>query len=897
MEIPTKYNPEEVENRWYNFWMKQNYFIADSPKGILSVKSKKEPFSIVIPPPNITGSLHMGHALNNTIQDVLVRWKRMQGYNVLWVPGTDHAGIATQNVVEKELAKEGLTRQQIGREKFVERVWGWKKATGDTIINQLKKLGCSCDWSRQRFTMDEGLSMAVQEAFITLYEEGFIYRGNYIINWCPRCHTALSDLEAEHKEIDGHLYYVKYFFTDDVPGTRKAGATSDGIIVATTRPETVFGDIAIAVNPADKRYKNIIGKKVKLPGPCGEREIPIIGDEYVDIKFGTGCLKITPAHDLADFEIGKRHNLETIKVIDPDGKMNELAGKYKGLERFECRKTLVEDLKNEGYLEKVENYKYSIGTCYRCHTFIEPYLSKQWFVKMKELAKPAIRAVKEGRIKFVPRTWEKTYFVWMEGIRDWCISRQIWWGHRIPVWYCENENCPPIASVIKPQECTNCKSNKLAQDEDVLDTWFSSGLWPFSTLGWPDKTEDLKIFYPTSILSTGFDIIFFWVARMIMMGLHFTGNIPFHAVYIHALIRDVEGQKMSKSKGNVIDPIEILDKYGTDALRFTLSVLAVKGRDIYLSGERIQGYRNFMNKIWNASRFILMQDLSHLRGGINSHLVGGTLADRWIISRLEQVTKEVTSHLENYDFDKASLLLYEFFWHEFCDWYIEIAKLQMTHDCLLRVLEQSLRLMHPFIPFITEEIWQSLKKVTEFTHDDSIMLSEWPQCDIEKIDKETISQMDLIKTVVFAIRNIRSELNIPPVAKINVILNYRAKKSKKDIDVIKSSLPCVKWLAGVENMDIGTKLPVPKPAATSVVRGMELGVPLKGVIDLEKEKGRLQKEIEKAETELDGAKIKLSNKEFMKKAPAEIVSREKERKKELESKLFRLSANLKILEG
>lgn len=900
MEIPTKYNSKEVEEKWYDYWVKKGYFFADS-------KGKKEPFCMVIPPPNITGSLHMGHALNNTIQDILTRFKRMQGYNTLWLPGTDHAGIATQNVVEKELAKEGLTRQEIGREKFVERIWKWKEETGDTIINQLKRLGCSCDWSRTRFTMDEGLSKAVQEAFISLYNKGFIYRGNYIINWCPRCQTALSDLEVEYQEVKAHLYYVKYPFSDN----------HNCIVVATTRPETIFGDIAIAVNPQDKRYKNLIGKKVRLPAPCGDREIPIITDDYVDIKFGTGCLKITPAHDPVDFEIGTRHNFEAIKVINPDGKMNEQTRKYKGLERFECRKVLVEDLKREGCIEKIEDYKYSIGSCYRCHTYVEPYLSRQWFVRMKELAKPAIKAVKDGKIKFVPKNWEKTYFQWMENIRDWCISRQIWWGHRIPIWYCENERCNPIASGTRPQKCPECGSNKLTQDEDVLDTWFSSSLWPFSTLGWPDRTEDLNVFYPTSVLSTGFDIIFFWVARMIMMGLHFIGNVPFHTVYIHALIRDIEGQKMSKSKGNIIDPIDVLDRYGTDALRFTLAALAVKGRDIYLSDERIQGYRNFMNKIWNASRFILM----NIQSANNQQAVASkqinestdylTFADRWIISRLNQVTKEVTNYLAKYDFNKACITIYEFFWHEFCDWYIEMSKLQMaettcyfsTINCLYRVLEQSLRLMYPFIPFITEEIWQTLKNTVHSLQfidkskntNESIMVSEWPKYNKKEIDADAILQMDVIKDVVFVIRNIRSELNIHPVSKINIVLNYSGTKTMREVEIIKSNLPYVKWLAGVDDLKIGTNLPVPRPAAVAVVRGMKISISFKGVVDIEKEKERLQKEIDKVEEELSKVRERLSNKEFVKKAPSEIVEREKEKKIEFESRLHRLLSNLKML--
>lgn len=910
MEISTKYNPKEVEERLYKYWVEGSYFYADN-------KSKKEPFCMVIPPPNVTGSLHMGHALNNTIQDILARWKRMEGYNVLWLPGTDHAGIATQNVVEKEIAKEGLTRQQLGREEFIQRVWKWKEKTGDTIINQLKRLGCSCDWSRLRFTMDEGLSRAVQEVFITLFNEGLIYRGDYIINWCPRCQTALSDLESEHQEINGYLYYVRYPFADSRDLTQKQYPETSrfkGIVVATTRPETIFGDVAIAVNPNDSRYKALVGREVLVPAPCGGRKVPIIADSYVDIKFGTGCLKITPAHDPADFEIGNRHNLQAIKVIGPDGRMNENAGRYNHMDRFECRKVLVEDLKNEGYIEKIENYKYSIGSCYRCRTYVEPYLSKQWFVRMKELAGPAIKAVKEGKVRFVPENWKKTYFQWMENIRDWCISRQIWWGHRIPVWYCENRDCAPVVSLSKPERCPECGSNNLTQDEDVLDTWFSSALWPFSTLGWPEQTEDLKVFYPTSVLSTGFDIIFFWVARMIMMGLHFMKEVPFRRVYIHALIRDLEGQKMSKSKGNVIDPIEVIDRYGTDALRFTLAALAVKGRDIYLSEERIQGYRNFMNKIWNASRFILMQDLSCLSDGTVFYNTDGSLADRWIISRLNQVTKETTFFLNNYDFDKACLRIYEFFWHEFCDWYIEIAKLQIgakqgeirkVHtaiSCLYRVLEQSLRLMHPFIPFITEEIWQTLHRTVSIYYSQngqfqikSIMSAEWPRYNKKEVDNVAISHMSLIKTVVFAIRNIRSELNIHPAAKIKVLFSYRSAQAEKSARILESHISYIKGLAGVEELEIGRNVKKPESSAVSVVKGIDIYIPLRGIIDIEKEKERLKREFEKIKQSLTEIKARLSNKEFIKRAPEEIVLREREKKAEFESRIRRLKENLKIL--
>lgn len=898
MEISKKYDPKEVEGKWYKSWTDKEYFRPSMAKG-------REPFCMVIPPPNITGSLHMGHALNNTIQDILTRWKRMQGCNTLWLPGTDHAGIATQNVVEREIAKVDLSRHEMGREKFVETVWKWREETGDTIINQLKKLGSSCDWSRQRFTMDEGLSRAVQQVFIKLYNEGYIYRGNYIINWCPRCQTALSDLEAEHKEINGLLYYVKYLFTDDQRWTK-----NNGIVVATTRPETIFGDIAIAVNPADKRYKELVGKTVNIPGPCGDRIIPIIKDSYVDMAFGTGALKITPAHDRADFEIGQRHKLKPIAVIDIAGKMNRNAGRYEGMDRFECRKALVEDLKKEGCIEKIEDYASSVGVCYRCNTYVEPYLSKQWFVKMKELAAPAIKAVKEGKIEFVPKNWEKTYFQWMENIRDWCISRQIWWGHRIPVWYCDGDKmCKPIASATKPKRCPKCDSMNLIQDEDVLDTWFSSALWPFSTLGWPDKTEDLNVFYPTAVLSTGFDIIFFWVARMIMMGIHFMGEVPFRTVYIHALIRDAEGQKMSKSKGNIVDPLGVIDQYGTDALRFTLAALAVKGRDIFLSEERIQGYRNFMNKIWNAYRLMMtnLDQEAHSRetGEASSK---PTTADKWIVSRLNQATSEVTACLEEYDFDKACAAIYEFFWHEFCDWYIEISKLQMaqeelrasTIDCFYRVLEQSLRLMHPFIPFITEEIWQETKKTVKGIESgvqiaDSIMVSEWPKSQKRDIDDYALLQMEMVKEVVTAVRNIRSELNIPPVSKIKVLVSHKDDSVMEMVSLIEASIAYVKGLAGIGELEVGRGLPVPRPAAVAVVKGVDIYVPLQGIIDTNKEKERLEKRIEKAKGELSKLESRLSSDAFIKKAPKDIVAKEQGRKAEIQASLEKLTANLKML--
>jgi valyl-tRNA synthetase len=651
--IPKGYEPKDVEDRWYTYWEENHLFKAEP-------KSDKEPYCIVIPPPNVTGSLHMGHALNNTLQDILCRFKRMKGYNVLWQPGTDHAGIATQNVVEKDLARRGLDRHQIGREAFIEEVWEWKKKYGGMILNQLKRLGCSCDWSRERFTMDEGLSRAVREVFVKLYEDGLIYRGDYIINWCPRCRTALADLEVEHEEMDSFLYYILYPFEN----------REGGLIVATTRPETLLGDTAVAVNPKDKRYRDLEGTLVILP--VLNKPIPVILDKYVDMAFGTGALKITPAHDINDFEIGNAHQLERIRVIAEDGTMNEMAGPYQGMDRFECREKILDDLKSDGLLKKIEPYRNAIGHCYRCKTMIEPLLSKQWFVKTGPLAERAMRAVKERKTVIVPSNWEAVYFEWMNNIRDWCVSRQIWWGHRIPAWYCQD--CGEVVVTREtPKECSSCHSRNLVQETDVLDTWFSSALWPFSTLGWPDQTQELKTFYPTTTMVTGFDILFFWVARMMMMGLQFMGDIPFRDVYIHALVRDAYGKKMSKSKGNVIDPLDILDQYGTDAFRFTLAALAAQGRDIKLSEERISGYRHFVNKIWNSARLVLMNAEEETQSPPDEAVY--SLPERWILSRLHSVSGEITKAVEAYRFNDGANLCYQFVWHEFCDWYLEMAKL------------------------------------------------------------------------------------------------------------------------------------------------------------------------------------------------------------------------------
>ncbi|MGZ3536945.1 MAG: valine--tRNA ligase, partial [Thermodesulfobacteriota bacterium] len=730
--LDKSYDPHQVEEKWYRYWEEQGYFRADED-------SERTAYSIVIPPPNVTGVLHIGHALNNTLQDILIRFKRMDGYNALWMPGTDHAGIATQNVVEKKLLEEGLDRHTLGREKFIERVWKWKEQSGGTIIGQLKKLGASCDWSRERFTMDEGLSEAVKEVFVRLYQEGLIYRSHYIINWCPRCQTALSDLEVEHQEVLGKLYHLKYPFKE----------RERFVIVATTRPETMLGDTAVAVNPEDERYQGVIGKKVVLP--VVNREIPVIADSYVDIEFGTGCLKITPAHDFNDFEIGLKHGLEQIKVIDEAGRMNENAGPYQGMDRFECREKMIEDFERDGILIKIEDYRHVVGHCYRCKTVVEPNLSLQWFVKTKPLAKTAIEAVRDGRTRIIPEVWEKTYFEWMENIRDWCISRQIWWGHRIPAWYCENCGQVIVAKTT-PTSCPNCGSNRLIPETDVLDTWFSSALWPFSTMGWPKETKLLKRFYPTSVLVTGFDILFFWVARMMMMGLKFMGDVPFRDVYIHGLVRDERGEKYSKTRGNVVDPLDLIDRYGADALRFTLTALTMPGSDLKLSESRTEGYRHFANKIWNASRFVLMNleefDLGVMTGEVSPEAFN--LPDRWIRGRLNQVIREVRRSLEEYKFNEACHVLYQFIWHEFCDWYLELSKLSLykggneqkrdlTKLTLLEVLDATLRSLHPFMPFITEEIWQQLPRQGEKA---SIMIAEFPNPDDRYEDASVASEME-----------------------------------------------------------------------------------------------------------------------------------------------------------
>ncbi len=877
--IDKSYEPHDVEERWYSFWEENRLFVADE-------KNNQKSYSIVIPPPNVTGVLHMGHALNNTMQDILCRYRRLRGDNVLWMPGTDHAGIATQNVVERKLADQGMDRQTLGREEFIKAVWKWREESGSAIINQLKRLGASCDWDRERFTMDEGLSRAVRKVFVQLYKENLIYRGNYIINWCPRCRTALSDLEVDHDEQEGHLYHIKYPFVGG----------SGGLVVATTRPETMLGDTAVAINPNDERYNDIAAEKVALP--LTGRTIPVIRDEYVEMSFGTGALKVTPAHDPNDFDIGERHGLESVKVIGEDGKMTADAGKYEGLERFECRKTVVEALKEQGLLEKIEKHDHSVGQCYRCKTIVEPNLSKQWFVKAKPLADKAIKAVEEGKTRIIPETWTKTYYDWMFNIRDWCISRQIWWGHQIPAWTCSQ--CDEVVVEIdEPTQCPSCKSTDLVQETDVLDTWFSSALWPFSTMGWPDETPLLKTFYPTSVLITGFDILFFWVARMMMMGIHFMKEVPFRDVYVHALVRDEHGKKMSKSKGNVIDPLEVIDKYGTDAFRFTLAAFAAMGRDIKLSENRVEGYRHFINKLWNAARFSLMH-LKAVPGDFDRDNI--SLADRWILSKLGRLTTSIAESLDNYRYNEAAASLYKFVWHEFCDWYLEAVKPILygkkgekeqaaTLAVLWRVLRDTLILLHPFIPFVTEEIWHKLPGT-----DGSIMKAVFPGENGEALheDPEAESTMETISGIITGIRNIRGEMNISPSKALSV-------KIQSDDDVkrliIDNYSDLIINLAKLESLTTSKTGSRPKSAATSLVDGASVFVLLEGVIDFSKEEDRLEKEMNKLNQELDKIQKKLGNKGFINKAPENVVQKVQERNDELREKQEKLQANLDRIKG
>ncbi len=929
-ELSPQYNPKDVEESLYQQWESQGLFAAD-------VDNTRVPYTIVIPPPNVTGILHMGHALNNTIQDILIRAKRMQGANALWVPGTDHAGIATQNVVEKSLAKEGKKRQDLGREAFIQRVWAWREQYGNTIIRQLRRLGSSCDWRRTRFTMDEGLSEAVLEVFIRLYEKGLIYRGNYIINWCPRCQTALSDEEAPRQQTQGKLYHIKY--------PLEGGGT---IEVATTRPETMLGDTAIAVHPKDKRYKALIGKHAILP--LVDRKLPIIADDAVDREFGTGAVKVTPAHDPVDFQLGKKHDLKFINVMTDDAHMTNVPKAYDGLDRFECRSKLTVDLEQQGFLGPIDEHLHNVGHCYRCHTAIEPRLSPQWFVKMKPLAAPAIKAVKDKTITFSPARWTKVYLNWMENIEDWCISRQIWWGHRLPVYYCRTcqgqaahstQHTAPskvhgvVVAKVKPKKCPDCGGLDLVQDEDVLDTWFSSWLWPFSTLGWPKKTPDLDYFYPTNTLVTAQEIIFFWVARMIMAGYFCMGKPPFTKVYIHGTVRDITGKKMSKSLGNIIDPLDIIEKYGTDALRYTLITATAIGQDVFLSEERFTAGRNFANKLWNATRYVLSQTTGErleVRGeSLTSHLTLDTshlsAADRWILSKLQGTIGRVTKSIDEMQFNDAATALYEFLWHDFCDWYLEASKVQLaqtsdvpgpplavaarpglrpgraggagrhqtsekerdaTLSVLVNVLETSLRLLHPVMPFVTETLWQQLTGQTT-----SIMVAPWPKAAKKLINPEAEAKFEQFKAVVTAIRTTRAELNVPPASKPPVRL---AAKDASTRAFFEAHQQLLQTIAGVSEVTVSAKSERHKDAASSIVDGIEVVLPLAGLIDTAKETQRLQQRVAELTNYLAKTDARLRDPQFTEKAPAEIIEQTKHQRAQTHETLKKVSEYLSILQ-
>jgi len=878
-EIAKTYDPKQVEDKLYANWMEKDYFHA-------VIDPDKEPFTIVIPPPNITGQLHMGHALDNTMQDILIRMKRMQGYCTLWLPGTDHASIATEVKIVEKMAEEGITKEDIGREGFLERAWEWKKQYGGRIVEQLKKLGSSCDWKRERFTMDEGLSRAVLEVFVRLYEKGLIYRGERIINWCPTCGTTISDAEVEYEEQHGHFWHIRYPVKD----------SDEFVEVATTRPETMLGDTAVAVHPEDERYQHLIGKTVILP--LMNREIPVVADTYVDREFGTGVVKITPAHDPNDFEVGLRHNLEVINVMNEDATINENGGKYAGLDRYEARKQVVKDLEEQGFLVKVKEHVHNVGSCYRCSTTIEPRVSYQWFVKMKPLAEPAIEAVRNGTIKFVPERFSKIYFNWMENIQDWCISRQLWWGHRIPAYYCDD--CGEITvSRTEPGECPKCHSKKIRQDEDVLDTWFSSALWPFSTLGWPDVTEDLKYFYPTSVLVTGYDIIFFWVARMIFSGLEQMGKEPFKYVLIHGLVRDSLGRKMSKSLGNGIDPLDVIDKYGTDALRYALTIGTSPGNDMRFSEEKLEASRNFANKIWNAFRFVMMnfdEDINFSKVDENNY----TVADKWILSRINTIAKEVTENLERFELGIALQKIYEFIWEEFCDWYIELVKPRLYDReaqgrlealyVLNKVLTDAMKLLHPFMPFITEEIYSHL-----ITDSESIMISSWPTYSDKVLYPEEEKMMGFIMESVRGIRNIRAEMNVPVNRKAKAIFVTQDELIGRVVENEKSTFG---RLASISDAVVQQdKTGISNDAVAVVVNGAEIYLPLEDLIDLEKEIERLEKEKESLIMELDRVNKKLGNESFVSKAPAAVVEQEREKLKKYTEMYEKVIERIETLKG
>jgi len=860
--IAKTYDPKQVEEKLYNTWVDKGYFTPE-------IDLEKEPYTIVIPPPNITGELHLGHALDNTIQDILIRFKRMQGYSTLWLPGSDHASIATEAKIVEMLRKEGITKKELGREKFLERAWKWKEEYGGRIVNQLKKLGSSCDWTRERFTLDEVCSKAVRKVFIDLYRKGLVYKGERIINWCVNCKTSISDIETIYDEENGHFWHIKYPIKD----------SENFLEIATTRPETMLGDTAVAVHPEDERYKDLVGKSVILP--LLNKEIPIIADDYVDMEFGTGVVKITPAHDPNDFEVGLRHELSMPRVINDDGTINELGGKYCGLERNEARKQIVKDLGDLGLIVNIKEHEHSVGHCQRCNTVIEPILSKQWFVKMKPLALPAIEIVKEGKVKFVPDRFTKIYYNWMENIQDWCISRQLWWGHRIPAYYCLD--CGEIiVSEEEPSECPKCGCKNMKQDEDTLDTWFSSALWPFSTLGWPEETEDFKYFFPTSVLVTGYDIIFFWVARMIFSSVENIGKEPFKHVYIHGIVRDSEGRKMSKSLGNGIDPIKVIDKYGADALRFNLVFGNSPGNDMRFFWERVDAFSNFANKIWNASRFVLMNTEGvSCENELGEHNEYSTIADKWIVSRLNKLIVEVTDNLEKFELGIAAQKLYDFIWFEFCDWYIELVKdrlygedkpsKQTAQSILVYVLATSLKLLHPYMPFITEEIYQHLPIGSE-----SIVISKWPEyrTDLEALHEE--KSMEVIMNVIKAVRNIRSEMNVVPSKKAKTFIVVNDKFLKNAIIEGKTYIKKLGYSSEVIIQD--DKTGIPKDMVSAIIEGVEIYLPVYELIDKDKEIQRLSKEKEKLDNELKRVESKLNNKKFIERAPKNIVKEERKKK-------------------
>lgn len=871
--LAKSYQYDNVEEKWLERWSDAGSFRAKMDEG-------KPSFSVVIPPPNVTGVLHVGHALNNTMQDVLVRYHRMCGDNTLWVPGTDHAGIATQNVVERQLAKEGKGRHDLGREAFIERVWDWRKEKGGTIINQLKRMGASCDWERERFTMDEGLSTSVREAFVKLYKDGLIYKGDYIVNWCPRCHTALADDEVEHEDVKGKLYHIRYPFADG----------SGHVVVATTRPETMLGDTGVAVHPDDERYAHLADVGIQLP--LSDRTLPIVFDHHVQKDFGTGALKVTPAHDRDDYEIGLRHSLPIIKVMDDHGVMNDKAGAYEGLDRFDCRKKIVEDLEAQGFLEGIEEYDHAVGQCYRCATVVEPTTSLQWFVSVKPLAKKAVDAVRDGRINIYPKTWYNTYYSWMDNIRDWCISRQIWWGHRIPAWTCKDCGELMVEST-DPSQCSKCGSTQIVQETDVLDTWFSSALWPFSTMGWPENTKELQTFYPTSVLITSFDILFFWVARMMMFGLHFMEDeVPFKDVYLHALVRDKHGKKMSKSTGNVIDPLVIMEQYGTDAMRFTLTAFAAQGREIKLDEERIEGYRFFINKLWNAARFAMMhvEECDASITDVVNNPEELPLIHRWILSRTDKATADVRRALDEYRFNDAASVIYQFVWHEFCDWYLEWIKADLfskdetlqnqARGVLLHVLETILKLIHPITPFVTEEIWSVLPgERPMLVTSDFPVVHDWQDDTVE-------AQVELLMGVITGFRNIRSEADVHPSAKIDAFLLCA---DSKKTEIVETFAAAISAMTRLESLTVAAEGDKPDDAGIYIYQDIEMYVPLKGLIDVEKERQKLERERKKIEISLKQINGKLGNAKFLANAPAEVVDKEKGKQAELEAKLAKVA--------